>query len=156
MGVDRTVYKHIKISKYQYEDAFTFHYSLDPEISLVRVPPLLLHNFIENILQHALSSRKVVHIMVTGFYESGTVTFQIADDGRGMPEEEVDFINNNHFDDYMRGHHVGIRNSIKRLKYFYNNQGSVSVESAVDEGTLFTITFPFDLETTVDSEAESE
>lgn len=56
----------------------------------------------------------------------------------------------------MRGHHVGIRNSIKRLKYFYNNQGSVSVESAVDEGTLFTITFPFDLETTVDSEAESE
>lgn len=148
--------QYINISKYQYEDAFTFNYSLDPEISLVRIPPLLLHNFIENILQHALSSRKTVHIMVTGFYESGTVTFQIADDGRGMPEEEVDLINNNHFDDYMRGHHVGIRNSIKRLKYFYNNQGTVSVESTVDEGTLFTITFPFDLETTVDSETEHE
>lgn len=139
--------QYIHISQYQYTDAFTFQSSLDPEISLVRVPPLLLHNFIENILQHALSGRKVVHIMVTGFYENGIVTFQIADDGCGMPEEEAALINNSTFEDYARGRHVGIRNSVKRLKFFYNNQGTVSVESSPGEGTLFTITFPFDLET---------
>lgn len=144
--------QYMTISKYQYADAFTFQYSLDPEISLVRIPPLLLHNFMENILKHALTGRKVVHIMVSGFYENGIVTFQIADDGCGMSQEEVTLINSGNFEDYARGQHVGIRNSMKRLKYFYNNQGTVSVESTIGEGTLFTITFPFDLEASPDIE----
>lgn len=137
---------YIEISHIQYPGAFTFQYEFDPEISCVRVPPLLIHNFIENILSHALVHGKVTHIMFVGTYENGIVTFQIADDGRGMDPEDVQRINEGTYEDYSRGSHVGLRNSITRLKYFYHGKANLHVESTLNEGTIFTITFPYNLE----------
>lgn len=147
------ILQYLKVSRFQHPDAFTFQYELDPEINLVRIPPLLLHNFFENILSHALVHGQVVHIMFNGFYDNGTVTFQIADDGRGISAREVEIINTGNYDDYSRGFHVGLRNSITRIKYFYNQQGSIHVDSAVNEGTIFTITFPYNLEEDTDNES---
>lgn len=142
------VERYIEISKFQFTNSFTFQYTFDPEISLVRIPPLLLHNFIENILSHALVRGKIVHIMVTGFYDNGIVTFQIADDGCGMSKEVVDHINHYAFDEFPKGSHLGLRNSIRRLKFFYNNTGSVHVDSTPNEGAVFTISFNYNLEET--------
>ena len=63
-----------------------------------------------------------------------------------MSDEDIAQINSGDYEDYQRGKHVGLRNSIKRLKYFYNNEGTVSVESTLNEGTIFTITFPYNLD----------
>ncbi len=147
------ILQYLKVSRFQHPDAFTFQYELDPEINLVRIPPLLLHNFFENILSHALVHGQVVHIMFNGFYDNGTVTFQIADDGQGMSDKDVEIINAGNYEDYSRGFHVGLRNSITRIKYFYNQQGSIHVDSAINEGTIFTITFPYNLEEDTDNES---
>lgn len=140
------VQKYLEVSLYQAPDAFTFTYDFDPEINLVRVPPLMLLNFFENIISHALVHGREVHIMFHGSYADGLVTLQIADDGCGMMPEDVDQINLSNYDNYQRGSHVGLRNSIARLKYFYDNQATLHVESVKDEGTIFTITFPYNLE----------
>lgn len=137
---------YIEIANIQHPEAFTFQHEFDPEIHLVRVPPLLFHNFIENIISHALVHGKVVHIMFFGSYEDGMVTFQIADDGCGMKPEDVELINNGSYEEYARGLHVGLRNSITRLKFFYHHQATLHVESTLGEGTIFTITFPYNLE----------
>ncbi len=142
----RLVCDYLDMAALQFPDAFTFSSQIDPEIDLIRIPPLLLHNFIENIISHALVAGRVVHIMFCAFYDDGTVTFQIADDGRGMSEEDVAQINQGEYTSIKKGKHLGIRNSITRLKYFYQGQASVTVESSVNEGTTFTITFPYDLE----------
>lgn len=145
------IQQYLRVSQFQYPNAFVFQYELDPEISIVRIPPLLLHNFFENIMSHALVHGRLVHIMFSGFYDDGIVTFQIADDGRGMEQSEVDLINSGNYEEYHRGYHIGLRNSITRIRYFYNQQGKIQVESTPDEGTIFTITFPYNLE-----EAEDE
>ena len=44
------------------------------------------------------------------------------------------------------GKNIGIRNSIRRLKYYYGNEAAVTVDSELDLGTTFTITIPYDLE----------
>lgn len=118
----KLIQQYLQISRFQYPNSFTFQYELDPEINLVRIPPLLLHNFFENILSHALVHGQIVHIMFSGFYENGMVTFQITDDGRGIPADEVDLINSGNYEEYARGLHVGLRNSITRIKYFYNRR----------------------------------
>lgn len=150
------VKKYLAVSALQYPDTFTFTYDLDPEINLVRIPPLLLHNFMENIISHALIHGRIIHIMFYGAYDNGTVTFQIADDGRGITQEEVDQINSGNYENYKRGKHVGIRNSITRLKYFYEQKSSVHVESTLNEGTIFTITFPYNLEENDDESFDGE
>ena len=74
------------------------------------------------------------------------VTLQISDDGRGMPKEDVDMINNRTFPEGDIGKHVGIRNSITRLHYYFGEKAQVIVESCPDIGTTFSIYIPYDLE----------
>ena len=47
--------------------------------------------------------------------------------------------------------HLGLYNSLKRLKYFYGETASIELASEEGEMTCFTITFPYDME--VDDDA---
>lgn len=137
---------YLSVSRLQHPGAFTVSYQIDPVIDLMRIPPLLIHNFVENIIHHALLPDRVVHIVLFGEYEDHMVTLQISDDGRGMPGEDVEMINNRTFPDGNSGKHIGIRNSITRLHYYFGEQAQVTVESCPGMGTTFSIYIPYDLE----------
>ncbi|WP_282923800.1 sensor histidine kinase [Mediterraneibacter massiliensis] len=137
--------EYLKVSLLHYPNAFTVSYQIDPILSFVRIPPLLLHNFVENIIQYAFIPNQTIHIILYGEYNDGLVTIQIADDGRGMAEEIVKKINNNDFSLLAPGKHIGIRNSISRLKHYYGKTASVTVDSAPGSGTTFTIIIPYNL-----------
>lgn len=140
------IQNYLKVSAYQHPGAFTVSYQIDPVIELLRIPPLLIHNFVENIIHHALMPDREVHIILFGEYEDHMVTLQISDDGRGMSEEDVDMINHCAFPEGDSGKHVGIRNSITRLQYYWNGQAKVTVESCPNMGTTFSVYIPCDLE----------
>ncbi len=137
---------YIKASMIRYPDMLGITCQIDPDVYLVRIPPLLIHNFIENAVNHAMVKNQKLHIMLSAEYAEKQVTFMISDDGTGMSEEEVDLINSEkYFEDEERVH-VGLRNSVTRLKYFYGNGAKIKVESEPGCGTLFTISFPYNLE----------
>lgn len=140
------VKQYLEIAEIQYPGRFTFSSQVDPDVSMTRLPPLLLHNFIENIISHALLPDRVVHIMFLALYEDGVVTLQIADDGKGMAEEIIRQINSQSADGLKKGPHLGLRNSVSRLTYFYQGKATIEAESHPNEGTILTITFPYDLE----------
>ena len=140
---------YIRVASIRYDGMISAEYSYDPEISYVRVPPLLVHNFIENSVKYGVKPDQVLHISVEGYYEEGAVTFIISDDGNGMAEDVLkrsqsiaagEYICE---DDYS---HVGLQNSIKRLKYFYGASASIQIDSAKGEGTCIAVSFPYDLE----------
>jgi sensor histidine kinase YesM len=143
------VREYLNISGMHYANAFTVSYQIDPILSLIRIPPLLIHNFVENTIQHAIEPGHTIHIVIYGEYDEDLhlVTLQISDDGRGMDPKFADMINRNDFSSLEEGKHIGIRNSINRLKYYYKGAASVSVESVLGEGTTFTIRIPYDLST---------
>lgn len=127
---------------------FTFQEDFDPEVFLVRIPPLLLHNLVENIMSHALIPEQTIHITLTGYYMDGTVTFQVADDGRGMSEELVELINSGKYEQYRKGAHLGLQNTLARLAFFYQGKAQVTVQSSPGNGTIITIQLPYDLDET--------
>lgn len=139
---------YIKMAQVRYPESIEIEYDYDPEIMFVRVPPLLMHNFVENIVKHVVKIGTVTHISIIGQYEDKNVTFMILDDGQGMPEQKV-----RELDEAMRrmtvdGAHVGFANSLKRIKYFYGDSADIMIASAEGEGTCITITFPYNLEET--------
>ncbi len=160
-GHDRALFDHemklikgyLDISRLHYPDAFTFSCQTDPVLSHVRIPPLLLHGFIENIIQHALVPEHTVHIIIYGEYEDGIVTIQIADDGNGMSEDAVIIINSGDFSSFPEGSHVGIKNAMLRLRHFYGDTSSISVDSSPGNGTIFTLTIPYNLTEVSDDES---
>lgn len=136
---------YVEVTQIRYPDGLSIIYDIDPEVRLVRIPPLLIHNFIENVVKHALSVGKCVHIVLAAHYENGRVTFEISDDGNGMPDEFVKKINHRSWSGKDQ-EHLGIRNSIRRIEYIYGKNASVTVESELGEGTTFTISIPYELE----------
>ena len=150
------VHEYLEISALHYEDAFTVSYQIDPILSFMRIPPLLLHNFVENIIQHALIPGKTIHIILYGEYddEQKMAVLQVSDDGNGISEEYTCMINRNDFSSLPAGKHIGVRNSINRLHYYFGDQAGVTVDSAEGEGTTFTIRIPCNL--TEDDEEDYE
>ena len=124
-------------------------YDFDPEISFVRVPPLLIHNFVENAVKHGADRRKDLHISLEGHYQERKVFFLVRDDGKGMDPETLGYIRSifsGEKEPESRTKKVGLYNSLKRLRYFYGGEASVSVDSAPGEGTCFQISFPYNID----------
>lgn len=144
---------YLDITSIYYPDAFTVSFQIDPMIELMQVPPLLLHSFIENIIQHALVPGKVVNIIFSGEWTDEYVIFYISDDGSGMSQESIERINTFTSGSVSDGHNVGLKNSIGRLKHYFGKNADVTVESEIGEGTTFTIKIPYRLEDSIHESA---
>lgn len=137
------IHGYLDVAQIYYPGAFTVSYQIDPLIHQIQLPPLLLHSFVENIIQHALVPDRVVHIILSGEWTDEYILFFISDDGCGMSQEAIEHLNHMDFSD---GQHVGLKNAIGRLRHYFGGDASVSVESGINEGTTFTIRIPYRLE----------
>lgn len=142
------IQKYLEISSMRYPDWYEVVYEVEPEALDVEVPPLLIHNFVENIFKHVINYEQKVHIRLEAYTTDDEAVFIIADDGPGMKPETVANINQGIFPDENEGRvHVGIANSYRRIHYFYGEKGSLSVDSQLGGGTCFTIVVPKEEET---------
>lgn len=139
---------YINMARICYPGSIEVEYEYDPEIQFVRLPSLLLHNFVENIVKHVVKKGTVTHITITGQYEEKQVQFMIMDDGQGISEEKLKELDASMRQEQRDGSHVGFANSLKRLKYFYGNDADIHLFSEEGEGTCITVTFPYNLEET--------
>lgn len=139
--------KYLKVAAIMYPGRFTVNYDIDPQTLFVRIPPLLIHNFVENAIRHALKEDDITHISLISEYENGIARFRIIDDGRGMSQEEVEKITKFYLqDDKMEQQtHIGLYNSYMRIKHFYGDQASIEVTSEIGKGTNFTINIPYEV-----------
>lgn len=136
--------RYLDISAIRYPNAYEVQYDIAPAALDVEVPPLLIHTFVENIINHALKIGQTIQIRLCARYENGFAEFVIADNGTGMSEEDVARINDGRFAPGEGGRvHVGIANSYQRLRYFYGAESTLRVASDPQSGTRFTLRFPY-------------
>lgn len=139
---------YIRTAAIRYSGRVEAEYEIDPELEFVRMPPLLIHNFVENAVKYGVKQKEVLHIQIEGIYDEGTVRFRIEDDGKGMTEEVLER-NREMFAGKWKPQntteHLGLYNSLKRLKYFYGENAQITVDSKWNEGTCFTISFPYEV-----------
>ena len=127
----------------RYPDCFTVTYDIDPKTHPVPVPPLLLHNFVENVFKHAMRLGEDIHIRISARLEAAMAAFTIEDDGAGMDPATVRQLNGGSFGTGTNAH-IGLQNSLRRLETVYGRKGLLWVDSAPGEGTRFTIRIPWE------------
>ena len=135
--------KYLDVSAIRYPDCFTVTYDIDPKTHPVPVPPLLLHNFVENVFKHAMRLGEDIHIRISARLEAAMAVFTIEDDGAGMDPATVRQLNGGSFG-AGTNEHIGLQNSLRRLETVYGRKGLLWVDSAPGEGTRFTIRIPWE------------
>ena len=135
--------KYLDVSAIRYPDCFTVTYDIDPKTHPVQVPPLLLHNFVENVFKHAMRLGEDIHIRISARLEAAMAVFTIEDDGAGMDPATVRQLNGGSFGTGTN-EHIGLQNSLRRLETVYGRKGLLWVDSAPGEGTRFTIRIPWE------------
>ena len=135
--------KYLEVASIQYINCFETRIEVDPALSEYEIPPLLLHNFVENFIKYGISLSKTDHLTITGrFADSKTVEFIIDDDGRGMPVETAEKMNQGIFEFKDGKTHLGIKNNMRRLEFIYGKSASIHIRSAPGKGMTVTILLP--------------
>lgn len=136
------IQKYLEISEIRYPGLFEYSCEIEDSALRVQIPQLLIHNFVENVIKHGLDLTRMNHILLKSYVKENNVYFIIQDDGVGMDAEQAECINNEIFRYKDGKKHLGLRNSFRRVRFYYGDDGSIQLNSAPGKGTIVTIRIP--------------
>lgn len=119
---------YLEIQKIRYKDKFTYSIDINQLIEDMLIPPMLIQNFVENSIKYAIDMNKVIHLSVkveyfeVDYYPYAKIS--ISDSGIGYPADSLKRINSGKKIIDSLGDHIGIFNSVQRVKILYNGKGS--------------------------------
>ena len=132
--------------KYQYKEKnikFTDGISPKCTFTFIKVQRSAFKRMISNLISNAVEAlerkKGVIHLDLN--LDGDNVKIVIQDSGKGMSQEVINkILHNVHVDtDKKEGHGIGLTQVSDALK---NNQGKLSIESKLGEGTKMIVTFP--------------
>jgi two-component system, sensor histidine kinase YesM len=118
---------YLEIQKIRYKDKFTYSINVNKLIEDMLIPPMLIQNFVENSIKYAIDMNKVIHLSVkveyfeVDYYPYAKIV--ISDSGIGYPTDSLERINSGKKIIDSLGDHIGIFNSVQRVKILYNGKG---------------------------------
>ena len=142
------IQNYVEIQQIRYgKEAFSFEVIMDNNMEEYLVPTLIIHNFVENAITHAVSLDNHVEItlyIVNENYEDGEYLYIcVSDTGKGFPPDILEAIEQDKPIYYNDRKHIGIQNSLKRLKIMYGDNAKINFTN-MDEGygAVVEITIP--------------
>ena len=131
------VRNYVQIQQIRYgKEAFSFEVIMDQGMEEYKVPAMLIHNFVENAVVHTVSLDSYVEItlyVVLECYEDVKYLYLcISDTGGGFPEKILEAARSEKPVYYDGRKHIGISNSVKRLRLLYGERAKISF-SNMDE-----------------------
>ena len=133
---------YLELMAERFMDCFTVQRDIDASLLGVRVPPLIVHNFVENIFKYAVDDGNLIDIRLSLRREGGFAVMTISDDGPGMEEEILQKIRAAQPIEKADGTHIGIYNSYYRLRKLCSEDCVLDVQSVLTEGTTVRIMLP--------------
>lgn len=135
------VVNYLKIQSYRYEDLFSVYYDIDDEAKSCKILKLVLQPFVENALYHGIRPKgSGGKIYVSAKCLNNCILLQIADDGVGMDEKELQKLTSGEAERDNPG--FGVWGTIERLKIFYGVEDIITIESRKGIGTKVLIKIP--------------
>lgn len=134
---------YLDVADLRYNNCFIVNYEIEEEALDIELPPLILYNFVENIIKHAVQVDKVVNITIRSEITPEWIRIIIEDDGQGMDQKILECIRSGEPVEKNDGQHIGIWNSRYRLKTFCSNEADIEVFSEFGKGTKVIIKLPW-------------
>ncbi|MEW9123806.1 MAG: ATP-binding protein [Thermotaleaceae bacterium] len=131
------VHSYLTIEKARFGERLKIEYDIRTDTSML-VPPLILQPIVENAVRHGIYPiKKGGTVTISVQNQNGTVVIQIADDGVGMTQQQIEDL----FQGQKKDQGIGLLNVHTRLKTNYG-QG-LKIQSEPGRGTRITIHMPY-------------
>lgn len=137
------IVKYLEVSRIRYPDLFEYTCEIDDRTWQAQVPQLLIHNFVDNVIKHGLDLTRKNHILLKTFIEGNTICYVIQDDGVGMEQEQAERINQGIFEYSDGKRHLGLKNSFRRIRFYYGERGLIHIDATPGKGITVTVKIPF-------------
>ena len=134
---------YMNIQKVRYKNKFQITFDVDSDILDCCIVKLILQPILENAINYGVREMDDCgEIIVQGRKEEDEILFTIADNGMGIPEEEIEFLLTDTQRVHKKGSGVGLVNVNNRIKILFGEEYGLHIESELDEGTTVSIRIP--------------
>ena len=154
LGVEiKSIENYIKIQQFRFVGRFQFFKCLDEidnDLIDLDIPKMTLQPIVENAIFHGIESLiSGGEIRLTGFNTQSLLVIQIADNGIGMDEIQLDEVrrklrspDTDNGGSEKKGTGIALANVNARLKLVFGSRYGLSVFSTQNVGTMVEITIP--------------
>ncbi|WP_379155654.1 sensor histidine kinase [Paenibacillus sp. sgz5001063] len=137
---------YLQIEKFRFQSRFTYDIDIDPSVLNCRIPKMSVQALVENSCKHGLQSVKGPRkIHVSAFRNDTDLFISVTDNGKGMDEDKLKWIECHLHSEQDSGKNIGLRNVYKRLMMYYDSRSTFTIQSTEYEQTAITIQIPIDL-----------
>lgn len=133
---------YLTIQKMRYQDKLEYEIEVDPDIRKAETVKLVLQPLVENAIYHGIKYKEGKGLIkIRGFREEEDIVLQVEDDGRGMDQNTLEHIFEQHVRD-TKSNGVGLQNVHERIRLYYGAAYGLSFESEQGKGTIVTVRLP--------------
>lgn len=136
------------IMDYRYHHQVQVEYDIDPSILTGKIPKNILQPLIENSYYHGLTRDDGTIAGTIGiviYPMEDEIVMEISDDGKGFTPEHLREVQNNLRTAGKQSDgdaHIGMENIYQRIRYLYQENFSMDIQSSPGHGTTVVITLP--------------
>lgn len=131
------VEKYLQLISILHELEYKYEISINEKLMRLITIQHIFQPFVENSVLHGINGNPKGKIKIIGELNNDNIMFIISDNGIGFDKNDV----KSKFSDGGNGH-VGMQNTIQRIKLYYGKDSTVDIISAVGMGTEINIKIP--------------
>ncbi|MFV0465367.1 MAG: sensor histidine kinase [Lachnospiraceae bacterium] len=136
------VRNYLEIQKIRFPNSFTSVYEIDENLMSIKIPPLIIQNFVENAMKYALKLGEEIEIIIIIKSDGEYLHISIIDTGNGMPSDVLKKVKLGEVISNRTGEHIGIWNIRRRLNMIYGNKAKTTISSNEGTGTQVWMQIP--------------
>lgn len=127
----KAIENYMFIQEKRFGERIHFILDVDPTLTNIQMPTMILQPLVENAVQHGLKDTiEGGEIIVSAHRENHELVLSVADNGKGLSGEQLEclILNDYRMRDDER-EHIGLYNVTKRLKAFYGKHVQIIINS---------------------------
>lgn len=139
----RLIEHYILLQKKRFNDKLAYEIDFEEKILNYMIPKLILQPFVENAVIHGAEKKEgKTLITVRGYYQAGRLCFVIADNGAGMAEEVLAWLQEGRPCHKTGNGGYAIHNVRERLELYYPDRYQLLIDSKEGAGTKVELMIP--------------
>lgn len=136
---------YLLIQKILWDNRLSVELKTEDNIGTRLVPVFILQPLVENSIKHGLDDRHQGRIEIEIKTIENALSIRVQDDGRGIPPTSLKLLHEwlGESDIHIAtDEHIGIRNIYARIRLIYGEEGSFTIDSPKEGGTIIQILLP--------------